>query len=239
MAQKNTKQNQQDILNVTKTAQYKTITELYQRSQPSSAYYTLLLLSSFIIASGLLLGNSAIVIGGMLVTPVLTPILLIALALSVGEPRSLKNASLLVLKSAGIIMVVGFVMALIFGSLRDASLFLFENSLRGGILYFVVALVSGVAATFAWVRKETAEILPGIAVSVSLVPPLSLLGIGLSGLEFQTARFGFLIFIFNLVGVIVGSMLVFSFLKFYKNEQTIEKEAREQEKAQHANAEKK
>lgn len=226
---------EQDILKVNRTQQYKTVEELFIHSQPSSVYYTLLTLSGFIVACGLLLNNAAIVIGGMLVTPVLTPLLLIALALSVGEPKSIKSSAILIGKSAVLIVGIAIVMALLFGSPRDGISFAFDNSLKGGVLYFIVAVVSGVAATFAWVHKEVAEKLPGIAVSVSLVPPLSLLGIGLSTIDLELAQFSFLVFLFNLAGVILGSMVVFSLLKFYRTQQIIQKEEKSvaQKEAQH------
>jgi len=218
---------EQDILKINRTQQYKTVEELFAHSQASSVYYTLLILSGFIVACGLLLNNSPIVIGGMLVTPVLTPLLLIALALAVGEPRSIKPSAILIGKSAILIVGIAIVMALLFGSPRDGLSFVFDDSLKGGVLYFIVAVVSGVAATFAWVRKEVADILPGIAVSVSLVPPLSLLGIGLSTIDFKLAQFSFLVFLFNLAGVILGSMVVFSLLKFYRTQPIMQREAQQ------------
>ena len=217
------------ILDVKKADQYHTISDLFGHSQSDSIYYTLLILSAFIIACGILLNNAPIVIGGMLVTPVLTPLLVVGLALSVGNLRAIKPSAVLVLKSFLLVVAVSFALAFVFGGPKETSLFIFDNTLKAGVLYFIVAIVSGVAATFAWVRKEAAVILPGIAVSVSLVPPLSLLGIALSGLEFQLARFAFLVLVFNLAGVILGSMMVFSILKFYKNERVVAKEAHMQE----------
>lgn len=227
---------QPKILDIKKADQYRTISELFERSQSDSIYYTLLILSAFIIACGILLNNAAIVIGGMLVTPVLTPLLIIGLALSVGNLEAMRSSVMLAIKSFLLIILVSFVLALIFGGGGTNSPFIFDNTLKAGVLYFIVAIVSGVAATFAWVRKEAAVILPGIAVSVSLVPPLSLLGISLSALEFQLAQFSFLILLFNFAGVILGSMMVFSLLKFYKNERTIEKEAHMQEEGQKKSA---
>jgi len=70
-----TAENEGDILKVTVFEQYRTVDELFKRSKANSVYYTLLVLSVLIITSGLLLNNGAIVIGGMLVTPMFTPIL--------------------------------------------------------------------------------------------------------------------------------------------------------------------
>jgi len=88
-------------------------------------------------------------------------------------------------------------------------------------------VASGAAATFAWVKKESAEILPGTAIAVSIVPPLSLVGIRLAALEGGVARFYFLVFVFNLVGLIVGSLVAFTLLKFYRSEEKVKAEVKE------------
>lgn len=201
-----------DILKLTAADRYKTVDELFERSQPNSVYYTLLILSVFIVSCGLLLGNAPIVIGGMLVTPVLTPILLIALGITVGELRPMLGPGLLILKSVALTIVISAGMAFAFGVTELEALFI--NDLRTAILYFIVAITSGIAATFAWARKEVVNILPGISIAVSLVPPLSLIGIHFGIFDFETARFYLLIFLFNFVGILMGGLIVFSLLKF-------------------------
>lgn len=229
---KKKEKKQESILEVKKTEQYRTVEELFEKSKPSSLYYTLLVLSAVVVASGLILNNAAIVIGGMLIAPVLTPLLLIALAIVVGEVASVKQSSILIAKSVGILVGVSIAMGILFEG--GSSLNIFEDSIASGILYFIVAVVSGVAATFAWTRKEVADILPGIAVSVSLVPPLVLCGLALSVFDFELLRSTFLIFVFNFFGIVLGSMVVFSLLKFYKTQQKVHKESEEQTAEQKA-----
>ena len=65
-----------------------------------------------------------------------------------------------------------------------------------------------------------------------MVPPLSLIGISLILLDVEAARFYFLISVFNLLGIIVGSLIVFSLLKFYRVEKKVEIEAEESEREQ-------
>lgn len=218
------KKTKGNILEINKADQYRTVDELVEKSQENSVYYTLLILSSFIVASGLLLNNSAIVIGGMLVAPLLTPILLIALGLALGQIRPIRNAILLVVKSVIIVVAAALVMSLVFGSSNNA--FVFDDSAQTAVLYFVVAIASGVAATFAWTRREVADVLPGVAIVVSLVPPLAIVGVALSSWAIPVARFHFLIFLFNLLGILVGSLVVFSLLKFYRTGKEIERKTK-------------
>ena len=228
------KNSENDILAISSSDQYRTVDELIGKSKPNSIYYTLLFLSAFIITAGILINNAAIVIGGMLVTPVLTPVLLIALGLSIGELNPIRGALILVLKSSLIIIITGFVLAFIFGS--SGAAFIFENTARTVALYFLVAVAAGVAGTFAWARKDVIDIMPGIAIAVSLVPPLSLMGVGISSANFEMTRFNFLIFFFNLLGVIVGSLVVFSLLQFYKTKRVVQQKTHEVELEQHQRA---
>ncbi|MFH1451127.1 MAG: DUF389 domain-containing protein [bacterium] len=212
-----------NLLEISEREQYQTINELLAKSKPSTSYYTLLVLSAFIVACGLLLNNASIVIGGMLVTPVLTPVLVVALALSTGETGFLKNGILLlIIKSFLIVFAGSLIMAFIFGASKEH--FLFENTIKTASLYFIVAVASGVAATLAWTRKEISEVLPGISIAVSLVVPTSLVGVSLASFNFEAVRFYFLVFVFNLLGIIMGSIIVFSLLKFYRAGERLHRE---------------
>lgn len=214
--------SQAPLLSVSSREQYRTAQDLIERSRPSEAYYVLLAISSIIVSAGLLLNNTAIVVGGMLVTPVLTPLLAIALGLAIGEVNLMRDTGNLLLKSVFIIIIFSSVMALVMGS-GENSIIPIENTIRSALLYFVVALASGIAAAFAWARKELSEALPGVAIAVSLVPPLSLVGIWASMLHLEVARFYFSLFLLNLFGIVIGSLAVFLLLKFYKSEEKIRK----------------
>jgi uncharacterized hydrophobic protein (TIGR00271 family) len=212
------------ILEITKAEQYRTVNELLEKSRSNANYYTLLVLSSLIIAAGLILDSSAVIIGGMLVTPVLTPVLALALGISASQISFLKRDLILLGKSFLIILASAFLVAVIFGAKGDSSFF--TNTFKTATLYFLVALVSGIAATFAWTKKELSEVLPGIAISVALVPPLSLVGIALSLADFESARFYFFVFLFNFIGIAMGSLTVFSLLKFHRTEKKINREVK-------------
>jgi len=225
MVKKHPDKSTDDILAIKAKDQYRTVDELEEKSRPNSVYYTLLVISSLIIAFGLLLQNSSVVIGGMLVTPVLTPILLMALGIATGELSLIRSVSLMLLKSFSIIFASALVAAWIFGS--PSGLGFFEDNVTVPALYFGVALLAGAAATFAWARKDVIDILPGVAMAVALVPPLALAGIGVSLLDPAFIRLNFLIFLFNVFGVVIGSLIVFSLLGFYKTKKKVHREAEE------------
>lgn len=223
---------QEDItLNVSARDQFKTINDLLEKSVPNKTYYLLLILSSVIITAGLLLNNTAIVIGGMLVTPLLTPILVIALGMSVGEVPLISRTSKFVGYSCLYVIIGGLIMTLLFQAPSEFTVI--ENSVRTALLYFVVAIASGVAATFAWIRREVADTLPGVAIAVSLVPPLALVGIGAGQFDFDFSLFYLVIFILNMLGILMGSLVVFSMSKFHRMDHKIKQKNEEVVVEQH------
>lgn len=227
--------------NITKSDQYRAINDLIVESHPNGNYFTLLILSSVIIAAGLLLANSAILIGGMLVTPLLTPILLVSLGVTLGRGYLIKRTALLIIKSAVVVFAVSFVAGLIFAVPEDKEFFssaIFNDTARAAFLYFLVAFASGIAATFAWVRKKVTNMLPGISIAVSLVPPIALVGIWLAQANAEMARFYLIVFLFNMIGIVMGSMIVFSMLKFYTADAEVTANLNSLEKEQNNNEEK-
>lgn len=199
---------------------YLAISELIRGSQPNTNYYSLLILSSVIISAGLLLANSAILIGGMLVTPVLTPVLLLSLGIVTSRMIVIRQTSKLIVRSFGLVFIISFLTSFIFGIPENREFFnnaIFNNTLQSAFLYFLVAFASGVAATFAWIRKEIANVLPGISIAVSLVPPAALVGLWLAQGDLTMARYFLFIFLFNMLGIVMSSMIVFSLLNFYRS----------------------
>lgn len=231
------KKNEPTVIPMSQSDRYRTAGELIEKSRPSDMFYVMLILSSVIVAGGILTNSIAIIIGGMLVTPLLTPILVVALALTTGEVSLMKNTLGLLFKSIAAIAGGSLVLGLLFGA--DVQFPIVTNTMTATFLYFIIAVASGIAVTYAWVRKEVNEVLPGIAIVVSLVPPLSWVGVGISRGEFDIALTFAIIFILNFIGVVLGSLIIFSLSQFNrdrvykaverKHGQMVEKEQKKKE----------
>ncbi|MCG2694757.1 DUF389 domain-containing protein [Candidatus Parcubacteria bacterium] len=96
------------------------------------------------------------------------------------------------------------------------------------LLYAGVAIVAGFAAAFALVKPKLNEMLPGVAISVALIPPIALMGIGIANWNWSTISGSFLVLLINIIGIVFAGMVTFSLMNFYtrkKNaEVTIKKE---------------
>jgi uncharacterized hydrophobic protein (TIGR00271 family) len=97
-------------------------------------------------------------------------------------------------------------------------------------LYFIVAFISGFAATYALVHDNLNEMLPGVAISVSLVPPLAVVGIGLGMLNAQLAIGAFTLFVLNVAGIAFASMIAFSLMDLHSTRKVADSAIRQENK---------
>jgi len=77
------------------------------------------------------------------------------------------------------------------------------------LLYLAVAVIAGIAVSFTLVRPELSETLAGIAVSVALIPPLAVLGIGIAKLNLLVVSGSLVLLLINVIGIVVASMVTF------------------------------
>jgi len=144
-----------EIFSLTERQAYKAVDDLIDESRPDGPYIVLLVLSSVIITSGLLLNNVAILIGGMLITPLLTPLLVVALSITTSKMYLLKRTGLILAKSFAFVFVTTFIVSLLIGLPENAlQQSILESSPRTAFLYALVAIASGIAGTLAWIRKR-------------------------------------------------------------------------------------
>ncbi|MGB7413725.1 MAG: TIGR00341 family protein [Thermosynechococcaceae cyanobacterium] len=181
--------------------------DLWKASLPSLAFYTLLGLSSVISTLGLLAGSAATIIGAMIIAPLMGPIIGMAYSLVVGNRRLLKRSSLTLFKGILLCIVVSLVIALMIG-LRTPSTEITAR-IRPTLIDLGVALAAGAAGAFGFSRRQVSTALPGVAIAVALVPPLSVIGIGIA---WGSPRVGFgssILFLTNLIGIIFSGCIVF------------------------------
>ena len=181
--------------------------DLWRSAEPSSNYVTLLFLSGVISTMGLLSGSTATIIGAMIVAPLMGPITGIAFSLSVGNRRLLKRSGVSLLMGCLLTVVTAYLFAHTF----DLSNLNPEitSRIKPTLIDLVIALAAGAAGSFAKTRRGVADALPGVAIAVALVPPLSVIGIGLA-LPSDTVTLGAtILFVTNLVGIVFSGVLVF------------------------------
>jgi len=178
------------------------------RLRPYLVRFTVLLfLSTVIAAFGVINDSTATVIGAMIIAPLMTPIMATAAAIVMGKMDwSLRSLLLVVL---GVLLVI--ITSLLIGALVNAVSFISftQNSqitsrISPRLTDLCIALASGAAGAFAMSRDDIADSLPGVAISISLVPPLCVVGIALSAGQWSAAEGAMLLFLTNFFSILLA-----------------------------------
>jgi uncharacterized hydrophobic protein (TIGR00271 family) len=183
-------------------------------SDPS--YWLQILFAAGIATLGLTLNSPAVIIGAMLISPLMGPILAGGLAFASGDLTLGLRANLSLLLSC--LVAIGFSVLLV-GLLPFKEM---TNEIAArtqpNTLDLAVALFSGAIGSMAICRevKGVVTSIPGVAIAVALMPPLCVVGYGVGvaisqdGAEgMRVARGGGLLFLTNLVAITFTAMLVF------------------------------
>ncbi len=185
---------------------------LWRLSVPSSSFYLLLGLSGIISTLGLLANSVAVIIGAMIIAPLMGPIVSIAYAMTMGNRRLLRRSSL-TLATGVILTILLSYFACIISGLKSDNLEILARA-NPTLIDLGVALTAGAAGAFANSRRRIADALPGVAISVALVPPLSVFGIGLAWRNQDLYVGSLLLFVTNLISIIFSGGLVFIFQNY-------------------------
>lgn len=192
--------------------------QLEHYARPTMNFFLLIGLASIIATAGLYLNDTAVIIGAMVVAPLVTPLFGFSLGLLTGNIARALRAILMMVYGTVIAILIASVIAFIVQGIEGTTLLTSEMSARGEPHYLsvVVAFASGIAGAYTYAKKEALASIAGIAMSVAILPPLSVVGIGMISENTQLMHGAFLLYAFNLVGIIFGSMSTFIALGFAK-----------------------
>ncbi len=200
------------LLDASRKERHEAIDRLISQGTFHSGYYLLLLLATLIVTPGLLLDNVAVIIGGMILAPLLIPLLSISLSLVSGNVEGFLRSIKILLVSIVLTLITSAALTM---ALAEAGLVVnwIPESINTGV-YIFIAFCSGVAAAFAWVKENLSSSVAGVAVAVSLLPPLCAAGIGLALWQPPLMHNSLVLFLANLVGICLAGFLVFWILGF-------------------------
>src|SRR5829696_5914413 len=173
-----------------------------------SAYWTMLFLASCIACAGIVADSTATVIGAMIIAPLATPIMGTALALVKRERTgSVKYVVL------GTLLVIAI--GLLFSLIVPSTTVLLDNSqissrTSPSLVDLLSALATGFAGAIALARRDVAAILPGVAIAISLVPPLGVVGICLGQGQAGLAFGALVLFLSNFLALVFAGSLVYT-----------------------------
>src|SRR5271163_1573873 len=188
-----------------------------ERNRRLSRYWLLLPLAAVIASAGVVSDSTATVIGAMIVAPLMTPILGIVLAVVLADRANLRRCVILVVAGAAAVVGIGWLMGLFVPYPVIAA----TNSqvaarITPRIVDLVAALATGAVGAVALARSDISDTLPGVAIAISLVPPLAVVGLTLeSGAPHQSLA-AFLLFITNVAAILASGVVVMAFHRVHR-----------------------
>ena len=173
-----------------------------------------ILACSIVIASaGLSINSTAVIIGAMLISPLMGPIIGVGLSLGTGDAKLLKFSAtnLLVMVVVSLIFSTLFYIVSPLEPVTPTEL----NARTTPTIYDVlIALFGGFAGILENSRKERGTVLSGVAIATALMPPLCTAGYGISHLSWHYFSGAMFLFIINGVFIILATYLTVKYLHF-------------------------
>lgn len=176
-------------------------------------FFVLLLLATIIATAGVIGDSTATVIGAMIVAPLMTPIMATAAAMIMGNMTRAIQRVLLVTAGVASVIFLSWLMGEFYTGIIDFD----SNSqivsrVSPRLIDLVAALASGAAGAFCLSRDDIADSLPGVAISISLVPPLCVVGLSISSDEWSAALGALLLFMTNFLAILLAGGAVLAIL---------------------------
>lgn len=176
-----------------------------------SGFLIMLVLSAVIAVAGVMSDSTATVIGAMIIAPLGTPIMGIGLGIVIGRGSLVLRSFLWVLGGLAIVVVIGWLFSLF---IADPASLSTNSQVTGrtspGLLDLVAALATGTAGAFAQCRKDLSAVLPGVAIAISLVPPLGVVGVCAGQGAWTAAGGALVLFLSNVVSLVIAGSIVFT-----------------------------
>lgn len=169
-----------EVFGITKQDKQQSVENLFFATENHPLIYWIQLFIAAAIAQlGLVLDSTAVIIGAMLVSPLMTPIVQVGMSFTMGNLYFSIKSMANILASVVLVVGVSALMTLVIPFQEVTSEILART--QPTALDLVVALFCGLAASFTFTRgsKDTMTAAAGTAIAIALVPPLSVAGFGL------------------------------------------------------------
>ena len=173
-----------------------------------------ILVCSILIASvGLNADSTPVVIGAMLISPLLGPILGLGFSIATNDIETLKNSFINFLVMVFLSVITAYIFFLFFPLREESSELLSRTS--PDIRDVLIAFFGGLALIIAKTKKENiSSAIFGVAIATALMPPLCTAGFYLAEQNLNNARGAMYLFTINSIYIIIATYIVLKLLRF-------------------------
>lgn len=178
---------------------------VHDGGQLGPRYGFMVVLSSGIATLGLLQNSVAVIIGAMLISPLMGPIINLGMGLATFDLRTVRES----LRSlgVGIALALGIAIPIVWLSpLQEATTEILART-RPTLFDLLVAVLSGLAGAYATVTRK-GETIVGVAIATALMPPLAVVGFGIAVGHWAVAGGAAFLFMTNLLAIALSVTIV-------------------------------
>ena len=174
-----------------------------------------LIFATMIASLGLNVNSAAVIIGAMLISPIMGPIMGVGLALGINDFELLKKS----LRNLALMFIVAIITSTVYFFISPLSSNSSELLARTVPTTYdvLIALFGGLAGIVAQTRQDrTSTVIPGVAIATALIPPLCTAGFGLATGQFRFFIGAFYLFFINSVFIALATYAMVRFLQYEK-----------------------
>lgn len=182
--------------------------QVWTESEVTAGYFLLLTLANLIALSGLLANSIPAIIGAMLISPLMGPILSFGFGFITGDTTVLRQS----VRKIGLSIVLTLAVAAAASYLSPLQIATPEILARTkpNLFDLFIAVFAGIAGALALCTKRSVlTIVPGVAIATAVIPPLSVAGYGLGTAQWAISWGGFFLFFTNFVAITLTTCAVF------------------------------
>lgn len=201
-----------------------TLLSIQKNIETKGANVWLLICAICIASIGLNVNSPAVIIGAMLISPLMSPILGIGLSIGINDKKTLWAS----IRHFLIAIVVSLITSSFYFLVTPFEGLTSEMAARTSptILDVLVAFFGGIAGIVAGSRKDLINAVPGVAIATALLPPLCVTGYGLANFEWEIAWGSFYLFFLNSTFVSLATYIIVRVLRYPYKQYINRKEAR-------------
>lgn len=190
-----------------------TILNIVNNRRMRGANAVLLMCSIMVASLGLDLNSPAVIIGAMLISPLMSPILGIGLGVGINDRETLSSSLQHFMLAAIIALVTSYIYFRFITPFGDITN---EISARTApnLLDGLVAIFGGTAGVISTTRKDKSNAIPGVAIATALMPPVCVAGFGLANGRYDFFLKAFYLFFLNSFFIAVSTYTVIRILRF-------------------------
>jgi uncharacterized hydrophobic protein (TIGR00271 family) len=186
---------------------------VFAEGEISVGYFFVLNVANLIALCGLLMNSSPVIIGAMLISPLMGPILSFGFAFVTGD-RVIWRNSIRKIALSVIVTIIVAALATFLSPLRETTSEILSRT-KPNLYDLIIAFLAGIAGASALcTKKNYLTVVSGVAIATAVIPPLSVAGFGAGTANGAIFFGGFLLFFTNFVAIILSTCVVFYFYGF-------------------------